>query len=63
VSVGCLTLWAAIYYSDNKDDITVNFRGFAISHEKQAVCDLLQNAKEVTCEAKMKLGEGAMGEC
>jgi hypothetical protein len=40
-------LWSAVYFSDNKDGITADFRGFAISHEKQVVSDLLQYAKAV----------------
>lgn len=58
LSSGYHRFWAAIYFLDN-----TNFRDFAVSHEKKAVCDLLQHAKEVTYEEKMKSDEGAMEEC
>lgn len=48
-------MWAATCFLDNEDVITVEFREFAISHKKQVVSDLLQQAKEVTCEEKLKL--------
>lgn len=47
----------ATHFFGNKDEFTVNFKGFAISREKKVMDDLLQYAKELTHEEKIKLDE------
>lgn len=46
LSAGWHRLWFATHFLGNKDEFTVNFRGSAISHQKQVMGDLLQYAKE-----------------
>ena len=46
LSAGWHRFWFATHFLGNKDEFTVNFRGSAISHEKQVMGDLLQYATE-----------------
>jgi len=46
LSAGWHRLWFATHFLGNKDEFTVNFRGSAVSHEKQVMNDLLQYATE-----------------
>ena len=45
LSAGWQRLWFTTHFLGDKDEFTVNFRGSAISHEKQVMGDLLQYAK------------------
>jgi hypothetical protein len=57
LSGGWHRLWFATHFLGTEDKFTVNFRGFAISREKQVMGDLLQYAKELTHEQKIKRDE------